>query len=203
MPERDQNVNRESSRADWPAAPWLEDALAAGRSVLHGEVLSDLDALSSESFLQKCAGAGQVALDVAKLRSARGRLGFLPISVDGYLRRLCERADVAMAPILGWCGIEATSPQDVGFARGWGRLAREIGLSLREALVQSRLSFAEAAGLEIVPAPVRQRQTGRSRRTRLEEYEALIDQMASQCDDETLARLRTAEAEISNAFRTG
>jgi len=104
---------------------------------------------------------------------------------------------------LGWCGIDASSPQDVAFARGWGRLAQEIGLNLREAILQARLSFAEAAGLTITPALVRQRQTGRSRRTRLEEYEGLIDQMASQWDNETLARLHAAEAEIRSLYVEG
>ena len=198
--ERDIDSNGESHHGDSPVAPWVRQALTEARSVLHRQVLSDMDVSSSSDFLQKCADAGQLAADIARLRQARQQLGFLPFPVDGYLRRLAKNAGVTLAPILAWCGIDASSSQDIISARGWARLAKEIGLGLREALVHTRLSFAEALSPRPVPVRVRRRQAGHTRRTRLDEYERLVDEIVAQWDQEALAKLSTAETEIREMY---
>jgi hypothetical protein len=159
-----------------------------------------LAASASEEFVQKCTAAARTTADLARLRQARERLGFVPLPVLGYLERLTKKAGVTLAPILAWAGIDPAVPQELSFARGWARLASTIGVSLREALLRLRLSYTEAMAPETRPALVRQRATQRPHRTRLEQYGQLLDGMVSHLTDDTLAQLESAEAQVRKMY---
>jgi len=153
--------------------------------------------------MQRCLTAGQLAADIAKLRLAKQRLGFLPIPVGSYLQRLAKNADVRLVPVLEWCRIDLSSVRDIAFSRGWARLAKEIGLGLREAIVHIQLSFTEVTTPNLMPVLVRRRNTGPARQTRVDEFEKLVGKIVLQWDEETVARLGAAEAEIRNAYTQG
>lgn len=200
MPEKPQDAKSDPQTPDRPAAPWVQAALAGARSVLHQEAFRDLGGSASEAFLTRCTEAAHVAAELAKLRQAREHVGFLPFPVLGYLERLGRRAGVGLAPILAWARIDRSSTEEPGFARGWARLAREIGVSLREARVQLRLSFVEVLAPDLKPVLVRRRAFRRHRATVLEQYEASLDKIVSRWSGDALAQLRAAEAEVRSAY---
>jgi hypothetical protein len=60
----------------------------------------------SQAFMERCAEASKVALNFAKLREARRRVGFVPLPATDYIRQLIKQVGIPEASILSWLGRE-------------------------------------------------------------------------------------------------
>lgn len=182
---------------DIPA--WLVDVLRISQDSL---VFSQLDEepVSTEAR-QKYREAANIAFSLAKLRKEKERVGFVPLSLAAYVQGLVKVANVSLSPILMWLGIDDLSKPSSNSARGFARLAQEIGVELREALVHLRIGFAEK--IEAAPMPLlvaRQRSTG-LRRSHLEDCEAVLGEIESEYELNCLRELRRSEFEFRAAYK--
>lgn len=188
----------EKEEAEAPGtAPWLEGIMRVALPALAPGGPAQTD----EAFSARCREAAEAALIVSKLRKERLRVGFVPLSLVEYIHGLVKLAGVPLAPVFSWLGVTdlaAARPQSVFAA---ARLARELGMSAREAVAHLRISFAAHVGSAPVSLLVaRYRSTG-LRRTPLEECEEALEQIESGYDLDNLHKLRDLESEIGAAYK--
>jgi hypothetical protein len=186
---------------DTDAVPkWLQQALIMARPALHERAFQVMTREGPEGFQKACVEAGRVAFSMAKLRDARARVGFTPLPLTDYFESIAKGAGVILGPILARFSIASTSPRDEPSAAGWARLARVIGISLREALLHIRLSFAESVSPGASLALARQRHPGRPGRSRLADCEAMLEAEISKWGASDLHKLRTLEHAVRTAY---
>jgi hypothetical protein len=178
---------------------WLEEVLylSANESCSGAELESPSDA-----FRQRCREAAELASSIAKLRSERRRIGFVPMSLAEYIQGLMKVAGVQVATVLARFGIEETSLRTRESARKLARLAQELGISLREVLVLVRVGFVE----KIDSAPVSlllARHRSEGVRDPLGECEAVLALVEAEYDSGWLNELRRTEFEIRTAYKQG
>lgn len=168
------------------AAPWLDGVLRTAQA--------------EEAFSARCRQAAEAALVVSKLRKERLRVGFVPLSLAEYIHGLVKLAGVPLAPVFSWLGVnDLASPQPQS-VRAAARLARELGISVHEAVVHLRISFAAQVGSAPVSLLVaRHRAAGRGR-TPLEECEEALAQIETGYDIDSLRKLRDLESEVGVAY---
>ncbi len=194
--------NHETQAEDYHLPAWFVDALNISRSFA---LFRDVDAESEQvaaAFRQRCHDAADVALTMAKLRKERQRVGFVPLSFADYVQGLVRVAGVSLSSLLAWLGIADVSQTDAGSARALARLAREIGLNLREALAHARIGFAGRIDPAPIPVLVAHRRGGTTARNPLDECEAVLRELESEYDAEALSELRRIESEVCAAFET-
>jgi len=133
------------------------------------------------------------------LRKEQQRIGFAPIAFATYVQGMAKAAGVSLSPVFAWFGIGDLSRPNQGTAKAFAALAREIGLSLREMIIQIRIGFAEQLGGEFVPVSVRHR-TSSTHRNQLEVCETVLKELESEYDMETLRQLRSIESEIHASY---
>jgi hypothetical protein len=153
------------------------------------------------NLMTKFRETAEVPLILASLREERQRIGFAPIAFAEYVQGLAKSVGVSLSPVLEWLGIGNLSKPEQGTAQAFATLAREIGLSLRETLVQIKIGFAaQFEGLfNPIPVSVRHR-SGSTRRSQLEDCETVLKELESEYDMETLRALRSIESEISASY---
>lgn len=156
-------------------------------------------------FRDRCREAAAFALSMGQLRAERHRIGFVPLSLSAYIQGLVKMTNVSLEPILKWLGVEELSQLGSASAVRLARLARGIGIELREALIHLRIGFAEDVdGAPMSLLVARQRSTAGGRST-LEECESVLNDVESAYDIESLKELRRAEFEFRSRYkeRTG
>jgi hypothetical protein len=171
-------------------APWFIEVLRATLPEPSAE----------EVFQGRCDEAVAAAYSIARLKRERQRVGFVPLPLTEYIHGLVKLAGVSLGPVFSTLGVNDLSAAESGSARGAARLAREIGMSLREALTHLRIGLAAQAGAAPVPLLVaRHRSTG-GRRTPLEECEEVLEQIEVGYDLDGLRRLRNLESEVGAIY---
>jgi hypothetical protein len=157
----------------------------------------------SPDFQHRCdravLGARQVALLRRQIESAGE---WVPRPAPDYLRALAAAARVPLDRVTGWAGLPPDLLPGAAFAAGWGRLARTLGLGLRQASLSYRLAFARAAGLEPPMLLVSARHDAPGRPALLEDWEVALAQSFSACGPETFDALVAAEDAIRLAYDT-
>ncbi|MFL6335473.1 MAG: hypothetical protein ACJ754_19350 [Pyrinomonadaceae bacterium] len=180
---------------DYEPPVWLTRSLGLLRnSALLGEYPPPASAPPSEGFERRCLEAGRAAFDLRKMRLERQRIGFVPLSFAAYVEGLSKLAGVRLPALLAWLGAE-----DLPAARASARLARALGVSLREALAHARISLAE--GVDGAPMPLllaRHRAPGR--RDKVEQCEEVLALVEAEYDGARLRELRETEAVFRAAY---
>ena len=182
---------------------WLTEAFEESRDYMH---FNEYEPSAVDiHFRDRCREAAAFALSMGQLRTERHRIGFVPLSLNAYIQGLVKMTNVSLEPILKWLGVEELSQLGSAPVAGLARLARGVGIELREALIHLRIGFAE----EVDGAPMsllvaRQRSTSGGRST-LEECESVLNEMESTYNLESLKELRRAEFEFRSRYkeRTG
>jgi hypothetical protein len=158
------------------------------------------DVVRAMAFEERCGAAAAAALSVARLREERRRVGFVPLSLDEYIHGLVKLADVPIAPVLSLLGVEDLSGTESQSARAAARLARAIGMSVREALAHLRIGLAAQFGSAPVSLLVARHRSPGSGRPALEECEDVLRRIESEYDLEGLRTLRQLKAEVGATF---
>jgi hypothetical protein len=154
----------------------------------------------SPDFLDACTQSSEAGLALMKLRRASRRLEGAPLGAPEYLRGLAAIAQVSSEAVCRWAGLSPDFRLDRQSAAGWGRLARALGLSFREAILRLRLALAEDFGLEFLPVRARGEATSPAAVPSLEEWEAGFAAEATGLGPESLNLLHECEAAVRLAY---
>jgi len=100
---------------------------------------------------ERCEQAALRALDVARLRAARERTGFVAVPLPAWFRGLAQIGGVELAPLLEWFGVPDLSRPTPETAGPISRLAREVAFQLRETLALLRTTVAHSLGYTAIP----------------------------------------------------
>jgi hypothetical protein len=119
--------------------------------------------------------------------------------VPAYVRGLADAARVPLEPVLHWAGLGLDEPLGATFAHGWSRLARALGLGVREALWHLRLTFAEKVGLA-VPALAARLEPGPGLDTFATAREAVVNSAVAGWDAAVRSQLRSCEQVVRDAY---
>jgi hypothetical protein len=156
---------------------------------------------NDKAFKRRCREGANLALSLSSLRKERERVGFVPLGLAAYLQGLSKVADVSVGPILSWIGIDDLSRLSSASSVSLARLARAIGIELRQALIHLRIGFAEQIdGAPMALLVARQRSTSLTRNS-LEECEAVLGELELDYDLESVNLLRRAEFEFRSAYK--
>jgi hypothetical protein len=170
-----------------PVSGWVSDAMRLAQP-------------SSEDFGPGCDRAAQAAITLDSLRRApRGpELTFLGVS--SFLRQAAAGVGQPLEPVLAWARIALDRPADETFSAGWGQIAHTLGLDLRQALLQLRLTLAEQLGIRMVPLLAQFYSPDRDARDVLAECEDFLAREASGWDAGTQARLSACERAMQRSY---
>lgn len=119
---------------DWHAASIEGLAQAAA-----GEAVASP---GSAAFRRRCQEAAQTAYRLTLMAKAREQIGFQPVPFEQYVELLARSAAVDVAPVLVWAGTDDLSRTTTATVMAFVRLARQLGLELRQTLLHVRLSLA-------------------------------------------------------------
>jgi hypothetical protein len=197
----DYEHNADSVEQSYKPPAWMAAALQ-----LHGEVRGFGEPCDSgtptDAFVVRCQQASKIALSLAKLRAQHERVGFIPLSPSDYVRGLARLASVALPPVFEWAGIDGSGCSDTAWASGFCRLARTIGIGLRQVLLHIRIGIAEqleGAPVAVLLAHSRAEPTLGSQ---LELCEAVLQELERQYSQRDLANLRRMEAEAVRVYQS-
>jgi hypothetical protein len=162
---------------------------------------SQVDATKiSVDFREECQKAAEVALSIGKLRRERQHVGFVPLSLADYIKGMAKVTNISLSSVLGWLGIADLTHFGPGYGKAMARLAKELGISLRETLVHLRVGFAGNLDVAPITLLVARRRSGRSQGRQLEECESVLEQIESEYDQNVLTSLRQIESEVRMAY---
>lgn len=154
----------------------------------------------SEAFMKRCAEAGKVALNFAKLREARQRVGFVPLPAADYIRQLIKQVGIPESSILSWLGRKDFSLAEPKGVTDFALVAQRVGISLREALVHLRIGFASQMGSTPVPILLARARSSHSHLKPIESSEAILQEIESGYDITNLRKLRTMELNLTASY---
>ncbi|HZF09887.1 MAG TPA: hypothetical protein VFE33_13945 [Thermoanaerobaculia bacterium] len=172
--------------------PWLGDVLWSVEELPQAATVSEL-------FQGRCIKAAQVALDLARLRRERQRVGFVPMAIGDYLRGLGRAIGTdlrALAVSLGIRDLDAADPESVRLV---AQLCCRLELPLREALLHLRIAFVERLGA--APMLLARQRSGRGRRESLDECERIMREILTDSGVAVGTELRTLEDELRQAYK--
>lgn len=182
---------------DSPA--WFDHVLNLARDYSHFH--NSTSELDSSQFQDRCRRAAGIAFSIAKLRKERQRVGFVPLAFSDYIQGLVKVADVRLGPVLDWLKIGDLSSLELNSIPTLVKLARYLGIGLREVLVHVRIEFASC--LKIAPLPLllaRYRSTAAGL-GQLDECEVVLAQIESDYELEHLRALRRVEFDLRSAYK--
>ncbi len=149
-----------------------------------------------ETFLQDCRRAAGTARTLALLRRERQRVGFVPLPLREYVQGLAEGLKLSLAGTLAWAGLDDGAWTALGLAR----LARGLGMSLRETVAHVRIAFARDRDAMAQSLLLARRRAGEER-SPLDEVEFALGQIEARYDRKNLVELRKFEAAIRAAYQ--
>ncbi len=183
--------DEEENADEFTPEPWLAEVLSAAAPV----------PAPDEAFRGRCRAAGAAALTVATLRKERQRVGFVPLPLAEYIHGLVKLAETPLAPVFAWLGVTDLASTERRSVRAAARLAREVGMSAREALAHLRIGFAAQAGSAPVSLLVARHRSAGRWRAPLEEYEDALEEIEGGYDLDSLRKLRDLRSEVGAAYK--
>ena len=154
----------------------------------------------SPGFRERCENAALLALDIAKMRDEKQRVGFVALSFRAYLEGLGKIAGVSLAPILVWFGIPDLEAVPASAAAALAGLTRELDISAREAFALMRVSVAERLGVAPVPLLAARRRSGGPSVDPLEECERTLKQIESDYPAEVQGEITRMQSAIASRY---
>lgn len=197
------NKRVEKNLETYQPPKWLTDVLRLSQQSAGEGGRDEEFAQANPDFVHRCREAAQIALSITKLRNERQRIGFVPLSLTDYIQDLVKLTSVSLSQVLAWFGIRELAkpgPDEVG---ALARLARAIGMSLRETFAHMRIGFATQAGNVPGPLLVARQRSVRSRQTPLEECELALKHIEAGYDLERLRALYNVEMELHEVYGSG
>ncbi len=129
----------------------------------------------TESLRERMKKAGSASYAMARMRTEKEKIGFVPLPFAEYLEGLATLAGVSLAPVLAAAGISSAAKPTVGTAERIGRLAHTLGLQLEDLILHLRVGIAEqTAG---APLPMLAAHRGVSTGGRPRECSRFLDQL--------------------------
>lgn len=151
-------------------------------------------------FRQRCENAALLALDIAKMRAEKERVGFVALPFRDYVEGLGKLAGVPLAPILSWFGIADLGASSASVAVGFAGLASEVGITVREAYNMMRVTVAvqhdEAPALQMAA----RRLAGMVPRDPLEECEAVLREIEARYPGKIRAELNAIQSALNTRY---
>lgn len=194
--QSDNNTNVE----DIEPPIWLDDAVRLAREAQLFNSDEAAAGAGSEAFLRRCDEAAEVALGLFRLREERKRIRFVPLSFAEYLEGLVKVADVRLSAVLAWLKIDDIRRPGPATARAFARLASEIGIELREALVHIRIGYAAQTDAAAVPLLLARHRNSGARRGLLDDCEVVLGNIEARYDFELWKELQETESEVRAAY---
>ncbi|HKH44908.1 MAG TPA: hypothetical protein VKM72_09635 [Thermoanaerobaculia bacterium] len=196
-------TEKSHSNANGGSFDWLEAALRIRHDLSLFESSGPEPAEVSAAFAERCEAAATAALGIARLRRERSRLGFVPLRLSEYLEELARSAKVEIHSLLAASGIHVEG-DELGPIPAVARFCRQLGLSVREALVHLGFGLAERLGAPPVPVVLARQDRPGSVRDTVGAYEAALRgtlaEIGATGEFYTLeARLRAAYEESKHA----
>jgi hypothetical protein len=203
----DKNRRFNSTGMQSPDFDWLDEALHRMRPTAQqteSTSQTDFDEVSPV-FCQRCREAGKQAFYLAKLRAEYLQTGFLPLPLLEFFRNLAQRAGVPLSTVLERFNLNLARGPETVSGRNWALLARTVGLSLRETLVQMQIWWASIASS--LPGPLLASPAARFRNTRsahnlVEECEAMLTTIEATYNDRDFHALLKVLAEVREVYET-
>ncbi len=178
---------------------WLRQVLDIAKSSATAIGASVGEEPASAAFRQKCRQAADAALSIARLRRERQRIGFVPISLREYVHGLFLAAELQASPVLRWLGVDDPTDLDSASIKDWARLAREIGMELRETLIHARIGKVVGQGYAPFPMLFAQRSPGLRQRP-IEVCEAILRQIESEFSPQVREEFQGLDREIREGY---
>lgn len=169
------------------------------------EFQQPLDEPIPQAFQERLNVTVDAALSLARLRRERERVGFRALPLDEYLRELAKQANVSLAFVLARFGLGKLASVGVESAEALARLAKTLGIELRELLAYLRLGVASRFNFTPSLLLARQRSSGgwrnpARRRSLLEECEAALEWLERNTDRGRWAEMRRLTVAIKSAW---
>jgi len=190
------SVKQETNNLEnWRPAEWLEEALASAGELEEFATRAPKDV--SVAFRNRCREAALGRFVLGALREERRRIGFVPLPLADYLQGIAQTAGVPLAGVLAPRGIDDLTRTDEAAAPALAGLAREIGMSLREAMAHLRLAFAAMHG---APAPAVLARRHPAASSALQDVEAELERVETGYNAALADELHRLEAAFRSAF---
>ena len=155
-----------------------------------------------EAVRLRSVQAASMAASIARMRVESDRAGFAPLSLSAYLDSLAKAAGVALEPVLAWFGVADPAAPTRETAFSLGRLAGQLGFSLREALALVRVTVAEGTGAPVAPLAIARRISGRAEVSELDACESALAEVEAAYPARLQGELSGILAEVSRAYST-
>jgi hypothetical protein len=151
-------------------------------------------------FIERCREAATVAYGVAKLRKEQQRVGFVPLSFADYIQGLIRGSEVPLPKMLAQFGIRDLTDTNEGSVPALAKLAKAIGMGLRETL--AHIGIGVASRLNATPSGllVARYRGAVSRQRPLESCEEVLGMIGSEYALQSLMELRRIEASVRDVF---
>lgn len=153
------NINIENTDEElYSHAPWLVETLKNEAEFL--EFCQPATKPLTEEVRQKCIETADMAMAIASMQAEREKIGFRLLPLTDYLKQLALAADAPLTMALSRFGLRDLSHLGMDTMRSFSLLAREIGQSLEETLLQVHIEFAGLNGGGLIPATSKRRAPG-------------------------------------------
>lgn len=203
MKEKDLNTYANEETA--PA--WLVEALQLAKDWQEDweEFQQPLEEPIPAAFQARLAVTTEAALSLARLRREREQRGFMPMSLEPYLGELAKQANVSLPFVLERFGLSRLATAGVESAEALVRLAKTLGLELRELLAHLRLGVVVEHQLAPLAMVARRQFPGGwrnppQRPSPLEECEEYLDWLEQHTDRQHWAEVRRLIIAVKSAW---
>lgn len=181
-----------------PPPRWLSEALYGTSGLVQFSYPDAFDEVAA--FTRRCREGAKIALGISKLRKEQQRIGFVPLPFADYIQGLVKVSGVSLPEVLAKFGIKDLASSDERSAPTLARLAKAVGIGLRETLAHFNISFATQLNTAPIPLLVARYRRTEPRQTSVDACEAVLRQLASQYDLSSLKELRRIEVGVRAVF---
>ena len=198
-------IPKSQSGSQGTAPKWLRELLHATESAHLDDFSKAIEwdvrhNIASKDFLQCCEEGATAAWTITLLAKQRERIGFLPLSLGVYMARLAKSAEVNIAPLLRFLGIEDINKIDQQQSPILARLGLILGMKLHHLLLPVKLGLLRHFPGFPVASLDRQRRSTAPRREPVEQCEALLAELESILDMDSRRHIASVEREIRNSY---
>ncbi len=173
------NINIQNTEEDfYPHAPWLVETLKREAELL--EFCQPVTQPMTEEVKRQCIETADMAMAIARMQAEREKFGFRPFPLTDYLKQLADSAGASLSIALSRFGLQELSRLGKDTTRSFSLLARELGQSLEETLMQVQIEFAGLNGGGLIPATSKRRALGTSTDNLIEQTKQWLEKVEAE-----------------------
>ena len=158
----------------------------------------ELTPTEAQELSTRCQKAAKGVLGLVKLRKVQQRQAFQGKPFHEHLAVLAQHESVDLAHVLARFGLEDDFSYCLENVMPMARLARELGIGVRQALVQILLGFLKEAGVKCTVQPMATR--GNTVQSIQKQYEESLDSYRVNCSDDQKKHFQQIEKEVHSAY---